>query len=232
MIFFRFLLVAMFTYAYLTKKISRILKLFLITVNVLVLFLIIVELAKSIFLNSTSLNSVSIIGDKTFIIGGITYCICNSSMLIQSKHQHISKMIPQYLIYSVTYLTILYGSIKGLDQNIILGVQPLAPLASIFVGCVILFDTIKPYWNKCENNLNQFQFLRIFFLNTLIITYNVYFDFTQFKTLGISIWVLLFASATFWQIYGLDTNNNIPIVGNYLNRASREARRTYSFLNR
>lgn len=227
---FRFILIQMFFCAYITKRNSWFLKLSTIAFNSLFLFLLF-ELVKSIVLNSIPLSVITTEG-KVFIISGISYSICNSFILARSKCRQISAMIPQYLIYSVTYSTILYGAIKGLDQNIILGVQPLTLLVSIFVGCVTLFDTIKPYWKKCKNNLNQSHFLRIFFLNILIIIYNVYFDFTQFKTLGISNWVFLLASSTFWQIYGLDTKNHIPIVGSYLNKASREARRTYSWLNR
>lgn len=167
--------------------ISRTLKFVVIVCNILFLLVLVVHSLKlSIHFSPSELNSLITKEGKEFIFGGIIFSLFNSFALLTAKHEYIKLNIPQYLIYSVSYLTIYYGDIRGLDYNIVLGVHPLTLLVSIFLPILTIWDTIKPSLNKREGNLNQIVFIRILLVNVILVGYNIYFELTQFKILGLT----------------------------------------------
>ena len=206
--------------------ISRVFKLFVILCNILFLLVLISHSLKlSVYFSPSELYSMITEEERKIIFGGILFAVTKSFALSTATHKHIKKNIPQYLIYSVSYLTIYCGAIKGLDRNTILGVHPLTQIASLMF-IVAIWNVIEPYWNKRGRNINQIVFGQILLTNVILVGYNIYFELTQFKILGLtSAWVMLFFWATFWQVCSLDTEKNLPLVGNYLNTISFRCRR-------
>lgn len=204
---------------------SRSFRLVVVLYNIL-FWLVLISHGLKLFahLSLSEINSLTTKEGREFILGGIIFTVSKSFVLSTATHKHIKKNIPQYLIYSVSYLTIYWGAIKGLDRNIILGIHPLTQIASL-MSIVVIWDIIEPLLNR-RRNLSQIAFIKLLLTNIILVSYNIYFELTQFKILGlISVWIMLFIGTTFWQICSLDTENNIPLVGNYLSTISFRCRR-------
>ena len=129
--------------AFLLYKASILFKYVTILINGIVLYLNfhILLLASKIYgyVNFT----ITDIG-KGFIFSGIIFSIFNSCTLIKKESINVSKVIAQNLIFSTTFVTILLGSLNGLDRVFVWSISPLTQLSLMFIGVIKLWSDVSP----------------------------------------------------------------------------------------
>ena len=98
----------------------------------------------------------------------------------------------------------------------------------VLLGILALWSNIVPYFSNLNKHITQLHFIKIFLVNILIVSYGIYSDYSSgIKTLGISIWLFLFIGSTFWQLYYLNMEDNLPFVGKTLKQMALKTREAY-----